>query len=642
MDAIAIGINALVDHEEVFLRQADHAGPHLLLLRRANQRDGGRDLAHIVAVFVNLKVERVDDIGMGAVHGAFSTLVFQFVVANDKALGRGVGFLVVGHVARDLGHIHGAAYQANKDEAHGEVAHAASQTTEHAPCVVRALRVGFRHAHQLAAAIEDEQTGHEEAEQRESVVVGRRTLLENRLGIRVACRHHRIVRRHQHHGPVRGERHKQDERADAGNECLLEEACGVGLAPAQERTHGHDQQIRCANGASDRIVGGCRHAAAAIWQPFGKSLRDGEIAQHEGQQYQDDVVDEEEAVFAEHAFALRSVLVCHKALAADDARDGAHEHADDNERAKEHEAHIVAGEGVNGFHQAAARDECAHDAEAERQARAHDGPALEHAPVLVHGEAVDKRRGNEPWQKRGIFNRVPAPVSAPAQHYVGPHGTKANAHGEEHPCGNGKAFAAQHPFLARVVYDACANGIRERYGKAGIAQEEHRRMDRHSPMLEQRVHAKHAGCGGERAIFVEVLGIRHGKGHVAFAEQQDADERDEHQLHDEHRHVVQRLRLSHAAKGDKRCEEADEPCPEHERTCASGPQAADAIERAEKAGFKHVVFQNVLDAAIAYQEAVDHDRACHGKAYERDDGGEASGPAERGAGVAPFERVACD
>ena len=37
-----------------------------------------------------------------------------------------------------------------------------------------------------------------------------------------------------------------------------------------------------------------------------------------------------------------------------------------------------------------------HDDEREREARAHDRPALERAALAVHGEAMDERHAHEP------------------------------------------------------------------------------------------------------------------------------------------------------------------------------------------------------------------------------------------------------
>ena len=298
---------------------------------------------------------------------------------------------------------------------------------------------------------------------------------------------------------------------------------------------------------------------------------------------------------------------------------------------------------MHGLHQSRTGDERAHDDERERDAGAHDAPALERAALAVHGEAVDERHAHQPRQQAGVFHGVPAPIAAPAEHHVGPHGAKADADAQEQPGEQGVTLAAHHPFLGRVVHDERGDGIGERDGQARITHEQGWRMDGHGPMLEQGIHAQHACRIGQRAVGVVVLLRRDRERHVALAEQQHAHERRQHQLRHHKGHGIQLARAFQVADGHHGVEHADKPRPEQQRALAAGPQAGQLEQPAKRAFSVAMLLEHVLDGVVAREEAVHQDAAAYGKRHRGQDGGDMPAPcqglAKRAFPLAPQDRA---
>ena len=248
---------------------------------------------------------------------------------------------------------------------------------------------------------------------------------------------------------------------------------------------------------------------------------------------------------------------------------------------------------------------------------------------LVDGKAVDKRDADQPRQKRHVFDGVPAPVAAPAQDHVRPHGPQSDAERQKHPRRQGKALAAKHPSAVAPANDAGGDRVGKRHRQTRIAQEEHRRVNGHRPMLQQAVHAKQLRGGGERAVGVEVDRVRRRERRILRREQHNPHEGDEHELNDEHGDIVERLSLCHAAHSHQRPEQSDEPCPEQQRALAPRPQAAHPVEHAPGAGAAHVVVEHVLDPYVIREEAPHQHGARDAQAGKGDERRDAAAPAQR-------------
>ena len=156
--------------------------------------------------------------------------------------------------------------------------------------------------------------------------------------------------------------------------------------------------------------------------------------------------------------------------------------------AEQRKRHGVACERMHRLDDARTGDERGHDDEREREAGAHDRPALERAALPIDGEGVHERHADEPREQASVLDRVPTPIAAPTEHDVGPYSAQADASAQEQPAGQHEARGALDPELRRVLRDERGHGIGERHGQARVAHEQHGRMDSHGPMFEQLVH----------------------------------------------------------------------------------------------------------------------------------------------------------
>ena len=258
--------------------------------------------------------------------------------------------------------------------------------------------------------------------------------------------------------------------------------------------------------------------------------------------------------------------------------------------------------------EARAGDERAEHDEDEREGGGKDGPALHHVATAVHGEGVNHGDGDKPGEKRGVLDRVPAPVAAPAQADIGPHSAQANAGSEEDEGEKGDALAELNPALGGVVAHEGSDGIGERHSHAGIADEQRRRMDGHSPVLQQRVHTPgsrlaNKGAGG----FVDVGAISKNEGVVARAEQHDGNEEQKDGHDDDERNIGKALGMLVTTPSDITSKGADEESPGEKRACASRPQTGELIEPEERTCVGGVLGGDVVQGHVMREEALDDD-----------------------------------
>src|SRR5260370_41909041 len=106
---------------------------------------------------------------------------------------------------------------------------------------------------------------------------------------------------------------------------------------------------------------------------------------------------------------------------------------------------------------------------------------------------MEEGGGGEPWRQRCIFDGIPPPVSSPAKDGVGPMRAEKNSAGEKSPGNHGPAAGDVDPFLAGIFHDQRSQREGERYGEPHVSEVEHRGMNHHFRILEQRVQAGAVG-----------------------------------------------------------------------------------------------------------------------------------------------------
>ena len=130
-------------------------------------------------------------------------------------------------------------------------------------------------------------------------------------------------------------------------------------------------------------------------------------------------------------------------------------------------------------------------------------PDLHHAALLLHHHRMEKRRAGEPGKNGSVLHRVPSPISAPAEHRVGPVRAQKNSAGQERPSHHRPAAGDVNPFLAGILHNQRRQREGKRHGNADVAEIQHGRMDHHLRILQQRIEpvavrrngARHQGKG---------------------------------------------------------------------------------------------------------------------------------------------------
>ena len=113
-----------------------------------------------------------------------------------------------------------------------------------------------------------------------------------------------------------------------------------------------------------------------------------------------------------------------------------------------------------------------------------------------HREQVQQRAGEQPRHERGILDGVPAPETAPAEHFVRPVRADEDARAEEAPGDERKASRRAEPAGGRRARQESPCRAGERHGEQRVAEEQNRRMNRHPRVHEQGIHARAIGRDG--------------------------------------------------------------------------------------------------------------------------------------------------
>ena len=239
-------------------------------------------------------------------------------------------------------------------------------------------------------------------------------------------------------------------------------------------------------------------------------------------------------------------------------------------------------------------EEGAEDAE---QVGRHDQPGvpdLQHPLPFLDHHRVEEGGAGEPGHERGVFDRVPAPVAAPAELHVGPAAAEQDAAAEEEPRDERPAPGARDPGGVEPPGPQRRHAVRERDHEAHEAGVEDRRVDRHDRVLEQRVQpVPVAGDEGDRAGGGDLGELPERVAHpvVHVGEEQDHPGEGGDHLGDEL--VV--LPADHA----RRREDQHQEGPKEQRPVVPGPQRRDLVVPGER---RRRVARDVLEAEVVGEE----------------------------------------
>ena len=98
----------------------------------------------------------------------------------------------------------------------------------------------------------------------------------------------------------------------------------------------------------------------------------------------------------------------------------------------------IVRKGVDRGEHARSHQEGPDQRQREGKDREQDGPDLERAALFHHHGGMEQRRTGEPRHQRGVLDRIPEPVAAPAELVIGPVRAAGDAERQAHP-------GAEHP-----------------------------------------------------------------------------------------------------------------------------------------------------------------------------------------------------
>ena len=267
--------------------------------------------------------------------------------------------------------------------------------------------------------------------------------------------------------------------------------------------------------------------------------------------------------------------------------------AEEDERIGERdvEANIRAREGVHGeiAENAAARQECP----IEDECIGEDGGEMHEiersAPLPCDRNQMEHDAGEQPRHERGVLDRIPAPVTAPAEYLVCPVAADEDARTEECPRDERPApHWSEEARIQRCLYHALKR-VGKGHGEQRVAHEDDRRVHRHPRILQQRVHPMpvhgNSLCGSKGAL--------------------KEDEEDEHRSEC----VVDRAprRCHPSLTGNQNTDNGVNHEPEEKRALLSRPECGELVEQRQTDGR---VTDNIGVAEIIVQNNDEEERRC--------------------------------
>ena len=129
----------------------------------------------------------------------------------------------------------------------------------------------------------------------------------------------------------------------------------------------------------------------------------------------------------------------------------------------------------------------------ERGRHQHHVPDLQHPLLLLHHHRVQERGGRQPRHQRGVLDRIPGPVAAPADLDVRPVRAQQHADAQARPREQRPAADGHQPACVGAARDQRGHRECERHGQRDVAQVQHRRVGDHVRVLQGRVEAEPVG-----------------------------------------------------------------------------------------------------------------------------------------------------
>ena len=215
---------------------------------------------------------------------------------------------------------------------------------------------------------------------------------------------------------------------------------------------------------------------------------------------------------------------------------------------------------------------------------------------------MQKRRAAEPREQGSVLHRVPSPVAAPAEHVIGPRRAQHHAGALEQPRDQRPAACGENPGVARLPRDQRADGEGERHREADVAEVQHRRVDRHRRVLQQRAQAVAVRHRRDQLVYRQHL---ERVGDEVVEHQEEGLNRGQHPDHPGH-HVAM---LAAVGEDYDRRVRGQQEAPQQQRAFLSAPPRRILVQHGHGAVG---MLGNVGEAEIAGDQRVDQDAGRRG------------------------------
>ncbi len=180
---------------------------------------------------------------------------------------------------------------------------------------------------------------------------------------------------------------------------------------------------------------------------------------------------------------------------------------------------------------------------------------------------MHQRGTGQPRHEGRILDRIPGPVAAPAQFVIGPGAAQHDTDGQKAERRQGPAAHHRQPVLGRPARQQRRQHQRERNRKAHVTHVEHRRVDGHARVLQQRVQVPPVAGNRQKA-----------RERIGQEQDQPQETGTERPLHRQRNRQTVR-EMAPAVPGKPRRPGHQNHVPQVQRTLVSTPHGADLVDQ---------------------------------------------------------------
>ena len=241
---------------------------------------------------------------------------------------------------------------------------------------------------------------------------------------------------------------------------------------------------------------------------------------------------------------------------------------------------------------------------------------LEHAALLLDHDRVQKSGAGQPGHEGRDLDRVPAPVAAPAENVISPAAAEHQAEGQEQPGPQGPAAGEAYPAIVGAACDQRGDGESVRDNEGDKSKIQHRGMDDHARMAQERVQSLPIGRGEQDAVR-RLEGVRADplKGLIKLRkrvlEKQVHAQEEGHGNARDHDHPRQEFAVAvPLAESHQRGEYRHQPGPEQQRAGLSAPPGCN-LQIGGHAAAGH--FVDELHFVVVVDEQIDQNACSDGE-----------------------------